>query len=647
MRYNKKNTKKAIQRKLTTRKRWKNNRSLPRRTQYKTHKSYKQMRGGLVRTTIVKELLKPSNNDPRLFQKEPNNSKLIGALIIEPYNYLKDINKYTPLPDIPSSSVILNEKQIDGIVTLARLYEKAYAPNNGSNELVDNNQRLLSNLKALPPNEFKEWLKYILEGNVYKKKLPYYRDTEFNKFKSLAISLKKLKDYISKPPPNPSPSNPLPSPSPPQPLQLSEKYEVFDIGGLKDFLSKFVSPSSILCEMCCVISLTRGNPKIWEWDELTALEKEKISPNQYCANRHYKRLIVSQGQPAPLNKINVSRLNYQMQTLAEYIKVNNKFMKIVNVMLGNMNTNINTIKALIEETSQFKHIIIEDNNGVYKYYDFKIRRSSIVYPEYKKHTIPVIICTLSGFDEDGICDFEFVYVCVVPQPNTLPQSQDVSGKDEYVTKVKVKTYNTLRAEMRRIHSLLGGQTWKTPITEEGTLKQYYDMIPLTFDKSRNTTDTGDDKSNEPLHVYDDKSNEPLRVLNPTEKWEKPCTLILKYEHNTETKKSEPVWKAAKATSTQSAAFDTVAKYLTDNKIIKLDDTMIRVYKILNREGPPNDITVFVEVKKLDTNGVLLQVDYQALGGERYEVYNNATSARAAAQLNKAHYNWVTDTGMLS
>jgi hypothetical protein len=643
MRHNKKNTKKAIQRKLTTRKRWKNNRSLPRRTQYKTHKSYKQMRGGLVRTTIVKELLNPSNNDPILVQKEPNNSKLIGALIIKPYNDLKTEYKYIVLPDIPSSSVRLNEKQIDGIVTLADLYEKAYAPNNGSNELVDNNPPLLLNVKALPPNEFKKWLKYILEGNVYKKIAPVYTDNEFNKFKSLAVSLKKLKDRISGQPPNPSPLNP--SQSPPQPLQPRYKtYEVFNIGGLKTFLSTFVSPSSILCEMCCVISLPRGNPKIWKWDELTALEKKTISPNQYCANRQYKRLIVSQipsAPPAPLNKINVARLTYQMQTLTEYITVNNKFMKIVNVMLGNMNTNINTIKALFEETAQFKQIIIEAQTGFYKYYEFKIRRSSIVNPDNKRDTIPVIICTLSGFDEDGICDFEFVYVCVVPQqPNT-------SKAEEFVTKVKGKTHSILGAEMLRIQSLLGGQTWTTPTTAEKTQNQYYDMISLTFDKSRNTADIGDDKSNEPLHVHDNKLNEPLHVLDPTETWEKPCTLILKYERNTETEKSEPVWKAAKATSIQSAAFDRVADYLRTNNITKLDDTMIRVYKITNSDPPPQQITVFVEVKKLDADGVLLQVEYQALGGARYEVYNNATSARAAAQLNKAHYNWVTDTGMLS
>jgi hypothetical protein len=187
MRHNKKNTKKAIQRKLTTRKRWKNNRSLPRRTQYKTHKSYKQMRGGFVRTTIDKDLLKPSNNDPSKF--EADSPMFVGASIIRRYNELKGQFYSLTLPDIPDKSTILTDAQIKGIKGFTNFYTLKLLDQKNRNGGVGNNSQVFSNLKELPSDEFEEWLKYILEGNVYKKKLPVYTDNEFNKFKSLALSL--------------------------------------------------------------------------------------------------------------------------------------------------------------------------------------------------------------------------------------------------------------------------------------------------------------------------------------------------------------------------------------------------------------------------------------------------------------------------
>lgn len=617
MRYNKKNTKKTIQRKLTTRKQRKNNRSLPRRTQYKTHKSYKQMKGGAVRTTTVKNILNPENNDPNTFIGNPENPMLIGALIIKQYNELKGMASYLKnLPYIPNSQAILTVDQNKDVNKLALFYISCFDAFNET-PVVDEYSQFFSDLKAFQPDEFRMWLTYILEGNVYKKKLPFYTDNEFHKFKLLALSLQKLLQVFSQSSNNHPPSNPKPVA-----LLEYEKYEVFNILGLKDLLSNFVR-SPILYEMACVISLIRGPTPIWKWFKLS--DSENLSPNPYCATRRTKRLFVSPQPPQPLDKINVSRLKYQMQTVDEYSKaIKGIIDKIVSQMLEKFD--IDNIKKLLDETSQFTHIMIVDKDDYYKYYEFKIRHSIINNPDHVKLTIPVIICTLSGFDEDGICDFEFVYVGVTPLP-TQSDTPPVEEED-HETKVKQETYYKLRAEITRIQSLLGGQTWNAPHTAEGTQKQYYDTISLNFNESR----TG--------NATDGKSNESPRVLIESQNSEEPCTLILNHESN----QDELVWKAAIATSTQNAAFKCVDEYLQKNHITTLDDTMIRVYKISNGQPSPADITVFVEVKKLDTNFSLLQVEYQALGGERYEVYNNSTNARAAAGLNKAHYNWVTSTG---
>ena len=264
MRYNKKNTKKAIQRKLTTRKQRKNNRSLPRRTQYKTHKSYKQMKGGrYVRTTTVQELLNPTNNDPSKF--ETDNPMFVGALIIKSYNELKvGMDFLKNLPDIPDKPQKLTDNQNTRVTILAQLYNANFKIINET-PVVDEYSQFFSDLKALQPNEFEKWLKYILEGNVYKKKLPFYTNVEFHKFKLLALSLHKLRQV-----PNQSSINPVSNPKQVAPPEY-EKYEVFDIRGLNGFLSKVVS-SSILCEMCCVISLFRGDPKNWSWAALNSSE---------------------------------------------------------------------------------------------------------------------------------------------------------------------------------------------------------------------------------------------------------------------------------------------------------------------------------------------------------------------------------------
>ena len=208
MRYNKKNTKKAIQRKLTTRKQRKNNRSLPRRTQYKTHKSYKQMKGGAVTTTTVQELLNPTNNDPSKF--ETDNPMFVGALIIRRYNELKIQFYSLTLPDIPDKPTILTDAQIKGIKGFTNFYIVNLLDQISLNGGVGNNSQVFSNLKPLPSYEFEEWLQYILEGNVYKKKLPFYTDYEFNKFKLLALSLHILwqDSTLTQKPPSPPPLPP-------------------------------------------------------------------------------------------------------------------------------------------------------------------------------------------------------------------------------------------------------------------------------------------------------------------------------------------------------------------------------------------------------------------------------------------------------
>ena len=638
MRYNKKNTKKTIQRKLTTRKRRKNNRSSF-RTQYKIHKSYKQMKGGLVRKSIVEDLLNPTNTS---LTSEQNNFKLIGALIIKAYNELKKIlqteQKYTNLPEIPNkSSRTLTQEENTSIQSLETMYKesKRYAPSllqsimsNGDN----GNPRIrtiFSGLQMLSEEEFSKWLRYILEGKVYKKKLLFYTDNEFDKFKLLALSLNILVSFVK---PSTTPEiEPKPTP---QPQQSLEYVDSDNLQSVKDLCSQLVTePNSILFEMGCVISLKRTKPKLWIWVNLD--DSEQLSSNPYCAKRQTKRMMMRLGtnsiQYEPLNKINVSMLTYNISELKDRFFID-KINDIINAMLTKFH--MNYIKKQFKETSQFSFIHIVSAKGYYKYYEIKIFRSNIWQTaDIRTSTIPVIMCTLSAFDEDGICDFEFVYVLVISPPPSKgnPEQSGADYNDErFKATVKQETYHKLTAEMTRLQSLLGGQTFNTPTTAGGTVKQYYDTIDLQFEASR--TSSG-------VPLVDSK---PV-VLNEGQKSEDPCTLILKYEQN-DKGQEEPVWKAAKATTTQIAAFKRVEEYLTQPPII-LDNTSICVFKISNGDKDKDkNITVFVEVKKQDKNGNLLYVYYQALGGERYEVYNNSDVALDYAQMNKAKYNWVQSTG---
>ena len=625
MRYNKKNTKKTIQRKLTTRKRRKNKRSSF-RTQYKIHKSYKQMKGGVVRTKAVKEILNPLNSDPKKFINDPNNSKLIGALIIKTYNELKGQFKATDLPDIPDNSITFTPSQnksiqlLESVYSHYLLYHNKFSTKSGWDDKQTQTSTIFSNLQMLQQVEFSTWLRYILEGKVYKKKLPVYTDNDFDKFKLLALSLHKLLLFLTSKVPVPTPSPASPSPS------SASEYENYvdsvNLQRVKELCSPLVAqPASILFGMGCVISLKRNNPKQWNWVNLAS--SEQLSSNPYCAKRHAKRMMMRLNTNPiaynePLNKINVYMLTYEINELGGFI------IDKINTILSKVNKD--EIKKQFEKTSEFKFVYIVLGN--YKYYEIKIFRSNIWKPDGSiTSTIPVIMFTLSAFDEDGICDFEFVYVCVINSPptSTTPPLED-RPDDEFNAKVKEETFHKLTAEMTRLQSLLGGQTLNAPTTGAGTLKQYYDTIELPFQASRINP------------LVDSK---PV-VLNKGEDSEDPCTLILEYEQN-EKGQQEPVWKAAKATTTQIAAFKNVNEHLQERNIKKLDNTSIRVFKSSNNEKGDDNITVFVEVKKQDINGNLLYVYYQALGGERYEVYNNSSVAREHAALNKANYNWVQST----
>ena len=189
MRY-KKEYKKSIQRKLTTRKRWKNNLTLLRRTQYKMNKSYKKMKGGLVYTTKVQEMLNRTNNDPSIFIDDKSNPKLIGALIIQGYNAIQTQFKSARLPDIPDKPTPLNETQTKSISILINYYKSVINDINDAQVFSEYSQFL--GLKHLIPEEFRRWLTYILEGKSYQKKITVYTDGEFHNFKLLALSLHKL-----------------------------------------------------------------------------------------------------------------------------------------------------------------------------------------------------------------------------------------------------------------------------------------------------------------------------------------------------------------------------------------------------------------------------------------------------------------------
>jgi hypothetical protein len=592
------------------------------------------MKGGLVRKSIVKDLLNPTNTSLE-FTSEQNNFKLIGALIIKAYNELK--LHYKDLPAIPHEPKTFTPAENTSIESLedkysiCLKYNGRFSTRSGWDDENTQISTIFSGLQMLSKDEFSKWLRYILEGNVYKKRLPYYTDNEFDKFKLLALSLNKLVSYVKFV--NTPTIKPTLSPIPQQSLEYEKYVDSANLQRVKDLCSQLVTePNSILFGMGCVISLKRTKPKPWNWVNLD--DSEQLSSNPYCAKRHAKRLMLSSSghnpntYTDPLNKINVSMLTYNISGLDnEYlIKTINE---IIEAMLKKVR--IADIKNQFEETSQFSFIHIVKGN--YKYYEIKIFHSNIWQPDGSRtSTIPVIMCTLSAFDEDGICDFEFVYVCVIRQPqneNAHPIDwQNYSVDSDYMKKLKQETYHKLTAEMTRLQSLLGGQTLNAQTTAAGTLKQYYDTIDLQFEASRTSSE---------VTLMDSK---PV-VLNEGQKSEDPCTLILEYEQN-----EEPVWKAAKATTTQIAAFKKVNDYLTQPQPpIILDNTSIHVFKISNGDENKNrNITVFVEVKKQDENGNLLYVYYQALGGERYEVYNNSDVARGYAELNKAKYNWVLSTG---
>jgi hypothetical protein len=592
---------------------------------------------GFISTRTVRDLLNPKNDNPYSVTDDPR--KLIGALIIKAYNELKQEENFRKLPDIPNNSrTFIPESEEDkSIKTLVNYYRFIMnLPDQSSS--TDNVQisKNFPNSKKLSRDEFSKWLRYILEGKVYKKKLPYYTDDEFDRFTSLALSLDlflfKLKNN------NTSKTTKVPPTPPPQPPEY-EKYVVSDnVKSVSDLCPQLVTnQNSILFSMCCVISLNRKD-KQWKWVKLS--DSEQLSPNPYCAKRKYKRLMRMFSNPLnyePLDKINVSMLDYNISELNISELVEEFHIKTINEIIKAMllKVIIADIKKQFEETSQFSFIHIVSIKDKYKYYEIKIFRSNIWNPNGgRTQPIPAIMMTLSAFDEDGICDFEFVYVCVIPPSKENPQQSGADYNDEtFKAKVKEETYHKLTAEMTRLKYLLGGQTFSAPTTSAGTLKQYYDMIDLQFEASR---------TNSEVPLMDSK---PV-VLNKDEHSEDPCTLILEYEQN-EKGQEEPVWKVAQATDIQIAAFKRVEEYLLTRlqspKI--LDNTSIRVFKISNRDTDKNrNITVLVEVKKQDKNGKLLYVYYQALGGERYEVYPNSSVAGEYAQSHKDKYNWVTSTG---
>jgi hypothetical protein len=607
------------------------------------------MKGGLVTWKTVRDLLNPINNEPGNVTNDPNNRKLIGALIIKAYNELK--LHYKDLPAIPHEPKTFTPAENTSIESLedkysiCLKYNDRFSTRSGWDDENTQISTIFSSLQMLSEEEFSKWLRYILEGNVYKKRLPYYTDNEFDKFKSLALSLNKLVNYVNFVNTPPQPQRQL---GEPLQSQQSSDYETYvdsdNLQRVKNLCSQLVKnlcsplvtkPDSILFGMGCVISLKRTKPKPWNWVNLDG--SEQLSSNPYCAKRHAKRLMLSSSghnhntYTDPLNKINVSMLTYNISELKDGF-IHKKINEVIDAMLSKVD--IDNIKKQFEETLQFKFIHIVKGN--YKYYEFKIFHSRIYDPEHRTLTIPVIICMLSTFDEDGICDFEFVYVCVIRQPqneNDPPIDwRNYNVDSDYMKKLKQETYHKLTAEMTRLQSLLGGQTLNAPTTHAGTLKQYYDTIDLQFEASRTHNE---------FPLMDSK---PV-VLDEGQKSEDPCTLILEYEQN-EKGQEEPVWKAAKATTTQIAAFKRVEEYLTQPQPpIILDNTSIHVFKISNGDKDKDkNITVFVEVKKQDENGKLLYVYYQALGGERYEVYNNSDVARGYADLNKANYNWVLSTG---
>jgi hypothetical protein len=606
------------------------------------------MKGGIVRTKTVKEMLNPeTTKDPAIFVNEQNNPLFIGAVIIKTYNNIKaEYSSKIILPDIRSEPKQLTPQQLDNINSFITWYRLMY------NRLISENQShenlqfgtFLSKSKNLEYDEFEKQLKYILEGGVYKKKMPFYTDNEFDRFKSFAKMLIKCENLIRKLnkesyEQTKLSSNATPSVPHTETLPDYNQYGVTSndqtLKTLQEFCKELKQPGeSVLCEMACVISLKRIPPN-WTWSLLDESERSSIQSNPYCAIRRMKRLIIVNGQNKPLDKFNVSNLEYQIQRVGEYLR-RDTLNKILNVMSEKLISKKNDILGILP-TDQYKYVHIVDNgSNYYKYYEFKICRSEVRYTKERNLPvkIPVIICTLSAFDEDGMCDFEFVYVLAIKKSSASQQDSSPVEPDIDILKRQIY-YRTIDAENYRMTVLLGGQTFNTTNDTDQTEKQYYyDMIALDFDVSR--TISGDSES----ESLDDKK-QPI-LLDSDDSSGDPCTLILKYETNPETEKEEPVWKVAKATPIQIAACKRVTAYLMEPNQPLLDDTNIRVFKISNNEqDKTKNITVFVQVKKQDDKGNILYVEYQALGGECYAVYNNYTTARQAAEINKSNFNWAS------
>jgi hypothetical protein len=617
------------------------------------------MKGGLVRTTTVKHILNPDISIPADVLN--GQKKSIRSLIMAAYE-----NLTTHYPDLPKKLPTTHQPKLTdaldkSIVELEKYYKASLRVNTPTNststELLSGLSNKNPRIEMLSSDEFKTWIRYMLQGKVYKKLFPYYTDNEFNMFTRFAVSLNKLSLFItdinsSSPTTTTSSSSPTsssPHPTTSSPLDEYEKYvtlpNVNDVTIVSELCSKIVGEKNVLFSMSCVIQLNRKPRQSWTWERLTGDEQKSISSNPYCAQEHrtHKRLMWSPGTNTysePLNKINVRGLNYVMNDLndVDVKKLNER----ITTMLGGEKKKEAIIAQLKRHDSTeptpppFESIDILTGGGKYKYYEFKILHSRIwVQPRL---TIPGIMCTLSGFDEDGICDFEFVYVCVIRPPQNNEPAIDMNYDDLKVLKdVKNRTYYELMAEKTRIERLLGGETLSAPSTAAGTLKQYYDTKELIFANGGSRTG------------FEGSPPQDLkpRLLQKNEPFNGPCTLILEYEPN-EKDQYEPVWKVAEATTTQAMAFRQVAEQVS--KEFKpggptLDNTMIRVFKVTNGLVGPNNITVFVEVKKVDETGQLVYVYYQALASERYEVYANSVVAGEHALINKHKYNWVQSTGL--
>lgn len=259
------------------------------------------------------------------------------------------------------------------------------------------------------------------------------------------------------------------------------------------------------------------------------------------------------------------------------------------------------------------------------YYELKISKQQI-------RSNDVIVCSLKAISEDGICGSEAIFVTYSP-PSTgtttplLPgqtELEDINFTDDVdkVDKFKQEIIDQIFIPERlRLERALTTDVAK-----------YIDKIDVDLDSELESGFVTRVSRNPQSFAGSLNSVGPI-ILDRDEEYDGICTLVLRFDEN-----FNASWAVAEATPIQSAAFQAVNKYITD-KSKSWTPNSIKLFHVSNNAEGNANITVSIEVKRLDKSNSLLFVEYQAKASSPYELYQTRAAADEAILDKKLNYFW--------